>query len=373
MLSLTLQGRDPDLGRLEVQITGADRQHLGEPRPGVRERCGEGLHCGTRVRVPRRRKGCNGGRSPPQPRQDNTDSWVATTGSADIERPNPHGAEIARWPARVGGVRPRAVPSPRPTSAGLAECSLAHDGLELAQRREVLGGAPGDEPRAVAEPPEPDGQGLQEPAREAVEEGEREPGEVGAVGHHEEAGGARAQDGSHARGHGLAQAFEERVERRAAVAGRRGCRPVEVDPRVAREVAAGDGMGIPAHGDDGGVPCDAGVVDDALWPDIDDDHGEASAAEAGDAAPGQGRLALPAPAGKDATGVEDGEPERKNEPPPAPEETPSADPSRNGPDRNGTAPPDPPAPEEETASPGPLPPPTEPAQEPGRRDGPTRY
>ena len=49
MLSPALQGRDPDLGHLEVQITGADCQHLGDPRPGVRERCGEGLHCGTRV------------------------------------------------------------------------------------------------------------------------------------------------------------------------------------------------------------------------------------------------------------------------------------------------------------------------------------
>ena len=109
--------------------------------------------------------------------------------------------------------------SPQPGSAPLPERDLAHDGLEPAKRRQVLGRAPGHEPRAVAVAPEPDRQRLEEGAREPVEEGEREPGEVGAGGHHVEPGGACPQDGPHACRHGLAQAFEERVEGRAAVAG----------------------------------------------------------------------------------------------------------------------------------------------------------
>ena len=115
--------------------------------------------------------------------------------------------------ARCGAV------SPQPTSAPLSKRDLAHDRLEPAQRRQILGRAPGDEPRAVAVASEPHRQGLEEPARQAVQEGEREPGEVGTVGHHVEPGGARAQDGPHARRDSLAQSFEERVERGAAVAG----------------------------------------------------------------------------------------------------------------------------------------------------------
>ena len=106
---------------------------------------------------------------------------------------------------RAGGTVPR-----RRGSAGVAERDVAHDGLELAERRQVLGRAPGDEAGAVGVAPEPDRQGPEEGAREAVEEGEREPGEVGAAGHEEQPGGARPQDGLHARRDGRAEALEER-------------------------------------------------------------------------------------------------------------------------------------------------------------------
>ena len=56
--------------------------------------------------------------------------------------------------------------------------------------------------------------GPAEGAGEPVKEGEREPGEVGAGGRQEEPGGAGPQDGAHPRRHGLAQAFEERVDAR---------------------------------------------------------------------------------------------------------------------------------------------------------------
>ena len=65
--------------------------------------------------------------------------------------------------------------------------------LEPAHRREVLGGAPGEESGAVAALVEGERQGLQiEPAK-AGEEGKREPGEAGALGEQEQARAARAQ------------------------------------------------------------------------------------------------------------------------------------------------------------------------------------
>ena len=135
----------------------------------------------------------------------------------------------------------------------MAERDLAQDGLELAERRRVLGRGSGDEAGPVAVAVEPDRQGPEEGARKPVEEGERELGEVGAVGHQEESGRARPRDGGHARRDDLAPAFEERVDRRAAVAGWRCRRRVEVDSRVAREVAVGDLRGkerMAAPGDD---------------------------------------------------------------------------------------------------------------------------
>ena len=50
VLCAALQGRDPKLSRLEVGVTRADPEHLGHPAPGRRERPGEGLHRGLRVR-----------------------------------------------------------------------------------------------------------------------------------------------------------------------------------------------------------------------------------------------------------------------------------------------------------------------------------
>ena len=48
------------------------------------------------------------------------------------------------------------------------------------------------------------------------------------------------------------------------------------------------------------VPCEGNVAP-AVAPEHGDDHGAAPPEEAGDAQPRQGRLPLPAPAGKDAT------------------------------------------------------------------------
>ena len=57
----------------------------------------------------------------------------------------------------------------------MAQRGFSHYRLELPERRQVLGGAPGDESRAVGELPEGDRQGLQELAGQAFEEGDREP------------------------------------------------------------------------------------------------------------------------------------------------------------------------------------------------------
>ena len=106
-------------------------------------------------------------------------------------------ARTHRWSAtaRRGAERSRLSP-PQPRCPSAISRTIASS---RRKRRQILGRAPGDEPRAVAIAPEPDRQGPQEPARQPVEEGEREPGEVGAVGHHVEPGGARAQDRPHPR------------------------------------------------------------------------------------------------------------------------------------------------------------------------------
>ena len=212
------QGRPVDDVRSEVGLV-----HGTSPCSAIVHRCW------TRVliRVPSHRK----------PRNLRRGSGIAATPA------HGYGEPVSREPARRGIARVAPwggdIPAGTPIGVGVGaaargECAralpgrgsvrgpeggLAHDGLELAERSQVFGRAPGDEAGPVAEAPEPDRQGLEEPARQAVEEGEREPGEVGAVGHQEEPGGARAQDGPHARRHGLAQSFEERVERGAAVAG----------------------------------------------------------------------------------------------------------------------------------------------------------
>ena len=45
------QGRDPDLVRLEVDVTRAKAKRFGGPAPGHREGPGEGLHGGLRMRA----------------------------------------------------------------------------------------------------------------------------------------------------------------------------------------------------------------------------------------------------------------------------------------------------------------------------------
>ena len=46
-----LQGRDPDLVRLEVHVARAKAKRFGDPAPGHREGPGEGLHGGLRMRA----------------------------------------------------------------------------------------------------------------------------------------------------------------------------------------------------------------------------------------------------------------------------------------------------------------------------------
>ena len=53
MVSPALQGRDPDLVRLEVDVAGADPERLGHPAPGHREGAREGLDAGLGVRAHR--------------------------------------------------------------------------------------------------------------------------------------------------------------------------------------------------------------------------------------------------------------------------------------------------------------------------------
>ena len=48
-----LQGRDPDLPRLEVDVARADPERLGDPAPGHREGPREGLDRGLRMRARR--------------------------------------------------------------------------------------------------------------------------------------------------------------------------------------------------------------------------------------------------------------------------------------------------------------------------------
>ena len=82
---------------------------------------------------------------------------------------------------------------------------------------------------------------------------DREPGQPGAAGEGDEAGGTEPQHRDDARGIGIAQLLEDRRERRAGVVLRRGGRPVEVDPREACEFSQASfapEQGMTAPGDD---------------------------------------------------------------------------------------------------------------------------
>ena len=143
-------------------------------------------------------------------------------------RPAEACASVARRLHGRGSVRP-------------GQRGVAHDRLEAAERRQVLGGAPGDEPRAVAVAPELERQGPQEAPGEAFEEGEREPGEVGAGGHEQRPAAAGVDDGAHAGVGAAVELLEEGRERGARVARRQRQRCVVVDPGAACEVVVGGG------------------------------------------------------------------------------------------------------------------------------------
>ena len=101
---------------------------------------------------------------------------------------------------------------------------------------QILGGPPGYEAGAVAIASDVDRQGPNEPAGQASQQFDREPGEPGTAGHGEEAGAADAQDGRDARVRRVAELRQDRGERGAALVARSGRGPVEVDPGIAREV-----------------------------------------------------------------------------------------------------------------------------------------
>ena len=149
-------------------------------------------------------------------------------------------------------------------SAAPPERDLPEDGLEAAERREVLGGAVRDEPRAVGVSPERDRQGLDGESRESFEEGKREPGDVGAGRHEEEPGGPCAHDGPHAGVRVLVDPVEQRAERGSGIARRRVRPPIKIHhPPTAREVGVGDGafeQRMAAPGDD----ARGGHVEEAL-------------------------------------------------------------------------------------------------------------
>ena len=129
----------------------------------------------------------------------------------------------------------------------------AHDVFEQANGREVLGGAPGDEPGPAPAAPEDERQGLEAERGQAREEGERKPGEPRPLGEQDEARGARAEHRSGALAGALAQPFENRGERGPASAGAGVRGGVALEPGVAHEVAGG-GPGaverVPAVRDD---------------------------------------------------------------------------------------------------------------------------
>lgn len=142
------------------------------------------------------------------------------------------------------------------TAAGLStalfECDLAQDGLEASERGQILGGAARDEPGTVVVAAYGDRKGADGESREPFEEGEREPGEVGAARDEKEACGARPQNGSGARVRGLIEVLENCGKGRQALArgGRRG--RIDVGPRGARVVrirfqAARDGYQLRSY------------------------------------------------------------------------------------------------------------------------------
>ena len=67
-----LQRRDPELARLKVDVTRADAERFGDPAPRHRERAGEGLHGGLRMRAHRGEEALAFGRGqvPPTARVD---------------------------------------------------------------------------------------------------------------------------------------------------------------------------------------------------------------------------------------------------------------------------------------------------------------
>ena len=137
-----------------------------------------------------------------------------------------------------------------------------NDRSQTPKRRQVLGGAPGDDSGAVAEAAEGDGHGAQDQAGEALEEVEGEPGEIGAGGHEEQSRGAGADEVLDTGGGALAELGQQPGERRAGVGGRDVRGGVVVDPRAAREVVEGDDAGVKrmvVAGDDA-----RGEVDEAL-------------------------------------------------------------------------------------------------------------
>ena len=176
----------------------------------------------------------------------------------------PAALRSARASRHRNGRRPRTPPRPgRPTY--LRRCSkrgIAYKRLEVAKRRQVFGGAPGDDSGAVAEAAEGDGHGAQDHAGEAFEEVEREPGEIGAGGHQEQSRGAGANDVLDTGGGALAELGQQPGERRAGVGGGDVRGGVVVDPRAAHEVGEGDDAGVKrmvVAGDDA-----RGEVDEAL-------------------------------------------------------------------------------------------------------------
>ena len=71
VLRPALQGRDPELVRLEVDVARADPERLGHPAPRHREGPGEGLHHGLGVRARRGEEALalGGGEVLPAPRR----------------------------------------------------------------------------------------------------------------------------------------------------------------------------------------------------------------------------------------------------------------------------------------------------------------
>ena len=141
--------------------------------------------------------------------------------------------------------------APPDTQRGLrlpAERGLAHQRFEAPERLGLLGGAPGDEPGAVAEAPELERQGAHEGAGQAFDELDGEPGEVGAGGEEEEPRGASAHDLAHVGEGALVELGEQARERGAGVLGGEPRGGVVVDPGAAREVVEGGGAGEQREG-----------------------------------------------------------------------------------------------------------------------------